>query len=66
MNRPLKSPIRDIINKYDICHNNYKICAAIHILYTVLVIILYILLFMLKLYIYVYIFLDYINLHHQY
>lgn len=46
MNRPLKSPKRDIINKYDICHNNYNnynICVTMHILYTVLVIIWYLL-----------------------
>jgi hypothetical protein len=24
MNRPVKSLIRDIINKYDICHNDYN------------------------------------------
>ena len=44
MERPLKSPVRDIINKYDISHRNYsklKIYIAISSVYVVLAIIWY-------------------------
>ena len=47
MERPLKSPVRDIINKYDISHRNYSkldiyiTLSAISIIYVVLVIFFY-------------------------
>lgn len=45
MNRPLKSPERDIINKYDICYNNYNnyyICVSIYTLSVIISAFLYI------------------------